>query len=475
MAGDIPVVVEAPDAVLAVNLPQLTTTFQVVPKMTASISVILPQLTPLIAAEPVNVATIRIKYSVNMGPLNYAMSGAGGVVVPARKGAYIFNDPSINVATGGATVAGAATVVIPSNFLEVGEGGMSVTGAASVRSFSLNPQLAVKLPAMLVAFGEVQSGILALTAPRMRVVMEGLVGRLGTLALTAPSMRVSMSGGESGVAVTFPAITLALSGNQVYPGTLDVRAPAMLVAMDGNAANVGTIDMRLPATTVEMSGSVATSGDLAVTLRAMRAELTGNMGVAGNLAVSFPAMRVKLLGAQQITGTLAVTMPRMQVELLGTLRTQLMLMLVANTTTGALSTYEGMQVNSMCQFGDAVLFADATGIHVMDADADNDEPIAAAVQYGVLDMGTAMQKHVTDVYVGMRAAGDLTLSVGVDENAPYDYTLAPYGVATLKARRAPTGKGLRGKYWQFSIANTNGCDFDLDTIDISVADSARRI
>ena len=422
-----------------------------------------------------NIATIRISYAVNMGLKNWGIDGTGGAVVPASTGAYIFDDPSINVGSGGVSIGGAATVVVPSNFVEAGSGGVVTGGAATVAEYALNPVMAVSFRAPTVLFPRVNSGAVNLTSPSLRVSFSGLIGARGAISMRTPRMRVAMSGGASQVAVSYPLMTVVMRGNQVYVGALVVAVPKMSVSLQGSAARVGIMDVHMPVPGVSMAGRVGVGGALTVALQPASVLMTGSPGNYGAMAVTFPAPAVALAGFTQITGTLAVTAPAIAVDLIGTIRTQLMLMLVTNATTGAVSTYEGMAINSMCQLGDTVFFADATGIHVMDADADNTVAIDASVQTGFMDLGSDVQKRITDMYLGMRADDDLTLSVGVDEQPAYEYTMSPHGVNTLKQRRAAIGKGIRGKYWQFGITNTAGCDFDLDTIDIAVADTDRRI
>jgi hypothetical protein len=149
--------------------------------------------------------------------------------------------------------------------------------------------------------------------------------------------------------------------------------------------------------------------------------------------------------------------------------------MITNTVTGAVSVYEGLAPNSMCELNGQFFVMTSTGVQALDADNDNGTQIDARIKFGVTNLGIAQQKRISDFYAGMRASGDMTLRIYTDENAPNEYTLSPNGVPTLKQRRVTTGKGVRGKYWQFELENTNGCAFDFDSFDIAVAETDRRI
>jgi hypothetical protein len=111
-------------------------------------------------------------------------------------------------------------------------------------------------------------------------------------------------------------------------------------------------------------------------------------------------------------------------------------------------------------------------------DVGNDDagvPISAGFATGLLDFKDPHQKRMTDAYMTLRTAGDLTLTLTVDEAAPVNVTLSAQARTGLVQRRVAIPQGLRGKAWQFALNNTNGADFDFGQLGLNVAPSTRRI
>jgi len=61
-----------------------------------------------------------------------------------------------------------------------------------------------------------------------------------------------------------------------------------------------------------------------------------------------------------------------------------------------------------------------------------------------------------------------------DERLSYTYTLAPRQ-AELHPSRTIFGRGVKGRFWQWKLANVAGADFTLDDLSLDVAPVARRV
>lgn len=149
---------------------------------------------------------------------------------------------------------------------------------------------------------------------------------------------------------------------------------------------------------------------------------------------------------------------------------------VMNTQTTAVTTFDNYEYNSFAKFGGRYLAAGPSGLHIVDlGDKDLAANINAAFKTGQIDFGSPQLKRMSDFYVAMRSAGDISINVSTDETGAYDYLIEPFGVETLKQRRVLIGKGMRGRYWQFELSNVGGGDFDFDAYSALVADTSRRV
>jgi hypothetical protein len=149
---------------------------------------------------------------------------------------------------------------------------------------------------------------------------------------------------------------------------------------------------------------------------------------------------------------------------------------VTNPLSFAISEFDGYAFNAMAKIGDKLFGTSPTGLYQLDIGGlDGAAQIDAVIATGETDFGSPHQKRVSDFYIGMRSDDVLEVTADVDEAASGTYPLDPLGIGTIKQRRAHIGKGLKGKYWKFTVANTGGCDFDIDSLDIAAVVVARRL
>lgn len=145
---------------------------------------------------------------------------------------------------------------------------------------------------------------------------------------------------------------------------------------------------------------------------------------------------------------------------------------VANTMTAAVTTFEDYPFNSMVQFRGAFLGASDAGLTLLD-DTSSVEEITGVMGTGLLDFGTVQQKRCSDFYLSMRSVGDVTLRVATDEGAKFEYKIQPLDISTIKTRRSPIGKGLKGTYWYFELECSD--EFDFDAMNIAAVPVSRRL
>lgn len=145
---------------------------------------------------------------------------------------------------------------------------------------------------------------------------------------------------------------------------------------------------------------------------------------------------------------------------------------VVNTVTAAVTTFNDYPFNSMVKFQGAMLGASDAGLTLLD-DETSVEEITSTMGTGLIHFGTVQQKRCSDFYLSMRALGDVTLRVSVDEGEKFEYTIRPLDISTIKTRRSPIGKGLKGTYWYFELECSDY--FDFDAMNIAAVPVSRRL
>lgn len=425
-------------------------------------------------------------------------TGSGGVIA----GGTALVNTLIDEATigGGVKIGGAA---INSSFSimdysDIGSGGIRVSGTAP--NEKVVPTLDVTLPRPNMTLrnagftdyifaqstGRMWADITAQVGasvdaalPILRAEFNGLQGASGVISAELPVADMELTGAENVVdgilaymPVPQPSIT-ALAGGV---GAVGARMPTLESSFDGYTQVQGTVDARMPVLRPAMFSLAGTVGSIDAVMNRMRVDVFTVRGTTGVLASVLPSVDSALGGYTSISGAINAALSGMDSAIVGDVRPQHVTALVANTVTAALSEYDDFDFTSFCEYKGAYYAAGPSGLYRIElGDTDAGVPIDASFSTGDLDFDSEMQKRISDFYMGLRTKGDLTLNIATDEGDPVEYTLAPYAVETLKQRRVITAKGARGKYWRFEVANTDGCDFEVDTMNVAVVPGARRI
>lgn len=144
-----------------------------------------------------------------------------------------------------------------------------------------------------------------------------------------------------------------------------------------------------------------------------------------------------------------------------------------NTETNASTRYEGYAFNSFARIGDSYYGAKSDGIHRLEGDTDNGEPIQAMVSFGRQDFGTTAKKRITNAYVGASSAGRLFMRITADGQ---DYTYAARSSSEqLREQRFDVGRGLSANLLEFELYNADGDDFELASVEFAAVALTRRI
>jgi hypothetical protein len=125
--------------------------------------------------------------------------------------------------------------------------------------------------------------------------------------------------------------------------------------------------------------------------------------------------------------------------------------------------------DSMCKFGDVYIGCDEFGIFELTGDTDNNTDIDALIRWPTTDFGIPNQKRIRKGYLGYETSGSLILTVKDEEDNERRYeVVARVGSQIQYGTKVPIGRDGKGRYWCFELENVGGCDFSIDSLDVSV-------
>ncbi len=147
---------------------------------------------------------------------------------------------------------------------------------------------------------------------------------------------------------------------------------------------------------------------------------------------------------------------------------------VINTTTKGISEYSNYKFNSLSDN----LAARDDGIYQISGIQDEGIGIDALLKTGLFDFDSNIQKQVPYAYIGLNKAGSMMLKTIVTYKGNRKerwYKVSPRLVDSTDVIRVNMGKGIKSRYWQFELANFEGADFELDSIELLPLQLKRRI
>jgi len=125
----------------------------------------------------------------------------------------------------------------------------------------------------------------------------------------------------------------------------------------------------------------------------------------------------------------------------------------------------GLNCTSMARFNGLVLGAGPTGLYkVLCGATDDTVEIDAYATLAAVDLGE-MYRRIRYVYFGLEATDDLLLTVTTDLETVREYPVVLNGTKQQRVR-VQLDRNVKGRYWDFTISNTNGCSFSLDYIQL---------
>ena len=298
----------------------------------------------------------------------------------------------------------------------------------------------------------------------MRLPRLSVTGHIGTSDIRLPGVRVFgelLNGAIStGGNVTLPGVRL--SGQIVSAGVLASARVGLYVSASGTILNgsVGSAEFSLPR--LRLSGEILAGS----VLSSVSFTLPG-VSVSG----SFYEIASITSGSITIPLTVSGTIFGPGVGVNAATGAALAL----NTRTMGLTRYTGFSFNSFAIVNGTVLAAASNGIHQIAGTNDNGTAIAASFTTGHLNFGQKSAITVRSMFVSYRTTGAMQVSVKVDDASSHVYYLDEARVEGVYRNRVKFGRGMRGKYWQFTFANQSGADFSVDQIDFETEGLSRKV
>lgn len=135
---------------------------------------------------------------------------------------------------------------------------------------------------------------------------------------------------------------------------------------------------------------------------------------------------------------------------------------VMNTNNFAVSEYDNYPFNSFAKIGDTYYGANNNGLYSLDGDDDDGTPINATFTTGACSFADRSSR-VSTAFLALRSGGNMLLKTITDDDVERWYELANVDW-TLRDRRVILARGITSRYWQFTITNVDGVDFELDEL-----------
>lgn len=242
---------------------------------------------------------------------------------------------------------------------------------------------------------------------------------------------------------TLPAM-VGFGCDDAYPGELRLYSSAYL--LEGSSTHQDHII--LFTSTGQLVDTISGSRELIATLLE---ELTaqGSFTVLGDFIASAISTGIFSGSAYAAVGT------RPSLDDLGRVW-------VVNLDTGASSQYDGYGFNSFFERDGEYYGVADDGIYKLDGDTDNGEEIDALIDFGKTNFNSAFDKRILRVWAGVSSEGLMILKIGVDGNTYY-YAAESYS-EDLSSHRFKIGREPRGNYFNLTLMNQDGNDFDLESM-----------
>jgi hypothetical protein len=307
----------------------------------------------------------------------------------------------------------------------------------------------------------VRSGILDEPLPGLLITASGGVGTAARLLQNLPGLLIEARSGHF-ADVTLAGLFAEGTGLAGQIARLSQNLPGIIMIAAGKAAQVGTLIRSLPGLEISAQGYAQVLGRVSGALPGLTIAATGLVGNVGRADLSLPGLTILSAGIHENRGSAILSLPGFFITAEGRAVAVFITCIVMNPKNLAVSEYTNFNFNSFAAFNGKDLAAGPSGIHVLEGDTDNGEPIISFIKTGHVPTGAARAR---DIYLLGRSEGQLRVTLTGDEEEE-DRDEADYLLSNLGQDRVVTPRGMDPVYLQIAVENSQGGDFDLDSIQV---------
>jgi len=134
------------------------------------------------------------------------------------------------------------------------------------------------------------------------------------------------------------------------------------------------------------------------------------------------------------------------------------------------SVYTNYEFNGLA-FGNGIMLGgNDEGLFLLEGDTDDGDEFVPYIQTLKIDFGTSRQKRVRAAYVGYTGDGRVILKVRTGTRGKlvedwYEATLED-AYESADGVMVDVGHGLKSRYWQFTLAQIDGTEFEVDQLEL---------
>jgi hypothetical protein len=222
----------------------------------------------------------------------------------------------------------------------------------------------------------------------------------------------------------------------------------------------------LSALVADLEGQTGIVGALDGALRGLAGDLFGNLGNYGILLGEFGPME-PLWGL--LDGELIALDGRfVEGVTLGEYRAWAM-----NLAHTGVTAYPGYGFDFIVRWQGKHYLGNMEGVFSLGGNDDNGDPVAAGFTLPSSDYGTSRLKRAPRIYYQGQADQRMTGLARADNGEWFSGESEAYG--GVDYWRVKMGRGLQGHHLEFGLDNQGGGDFEIDGVDVLIADTGRKI
>lgn len=145
--------------------------------------------------------------------------------------------------------------------------------------------------------------------------------------------------------------------------------------------------------------------------------------------------------------------------------------------TFAMSRWEQQPFNSIAEIDGVLYAASDDGLYRLGSQHE-EQPIHAVIRGGLTDMDSPELKHASYFYAAYESEGTLAITVGYipnGEEQSFTYAMPVRPATEPTSGRAKLGRGMRSRYWRFTLENVEGSDFTIFDQKLIVESTNRKV